>query len=296
MRVVAGMTAWKCMHACLLECSSPPLSALAGTAFGSLYGLAKGYAATPLAFQGGANAFVFAFPFFGGLPACGSLSHPTVLILSPHPQSSPRIRCVADAGKRLLRRKALHSHQERRRECHLRRHCGRWSVGLLSCVSSFVLPLQEDGTSQLIPSFPLSFSRAGGPQKLLPGLTTFAVLCSSMQLLGNELRVLRVHMLTERDEAPDAVGSATQTLPSLREAHAASLPVDAPPQPVEVAPSTDSDWLGWLGSYLVSLSPVRKVSDAEYQEQLQTRRRHVLEKLREVENGIAREEAAQKQV
>lgn len=151
--------------------------------------------------------------------------------------------------------------------------------------------------SSSLPFPPLSLSRLGGPQKLLPGLTTFAVLCTSMQLLGNELRVLRVHMLTERDEAPDAVGSATQTLPSLREAHAASLPVDAPPQPVESAASTDSDWLGWIGSYLVSLSPVRKVSDGEYQEQLQTRRRHVLEKLREVENGIAREEAAaQKQV
>lgn len=63
---------------------------------------------------------------------------------------------------------------------------------------------------------------------------------------------------------------------------------------IESSPTTS--WLNRVGSYISSFSPVKRISDEEYQDQLKDRRREVLERLREVEGQMVAEEAAQKKV
>jgi hypothetical protein len=150
----------------------------------------------------------------------------------------------------------------------------------------------------------LTLEATGGPQKFVSGSTTFGILSTSLQLLGNELRVLRVQYLAGRDSAgksPDV--SVDSPAPSLRNKteKLPQLPVDSPPQPLPTTPKASSQteqpssWLQKAGSYLSALSPVRQISDEDYYEQLKARRRQVVEKLSEVDSIIGSEKGTQAQ-
>lgn len=152
----------------------------------------------------------------------------------------------------------------------------------------------------------MSSPTLGGPQKFVSGSTTFGILCTSLQLLGNELRVLRVHWLAGRDlhKPPEVSIDSQAPSPSLRNKNKTEskplLPVDSPQQPLPSpigSPRTEasSSWLQRAGSYLSSLSPVRQISDEDYYEQLKARRRQVVERLSEVESVIASEKGTQSQ-
>jgi hypothetical protein len=124
-----------------------------------------------------------------------------------------------------------------------------------------------------------------------------------MQLIGNELRVLRVHMLAGRGAGNNSSSSEVSVdspVTSLRkpDLQSPSRPVDSPPQPQPLPDSTDTStterttsWLQKAGSYLSAFSPVKKISDEDYYEQLKARRRQVVEKLEEVDDTIASDEA-----
>ena len=154
----------------------------------------------------------------------------------------------------------------------------------------------------------LPSSILGGPKKFIPGLTTFGILATTLQFVGNELRVARVYMLEGRgkknikDVEIDSDSTTKSTLPPKPDLKdpSTSVPVDypSPSEQATIASLSDStsSWYNRVGSYVSSFSPVRKVGDQEYEDQLNARRQQVLERLREVEGAIANEEAAQKQV
>ncbi|UZJ56499.1 hypothetical protein CBS101457_005819 [Exobasidium rhododendri] len=75
-----------------------------------------------------------------------------------------------------------------------------------------------------------------------------------------------------------------------------SRPADSAPQEAQAQQKPTSSWLNQAGSYLSAFSPVKKISDQDYEEQLSERRRQVLDRLREVDEAIVSEAAAQKKV
>lgn len=131
---------------------------------------------------------------------------------------------------------------------------------------------------------------------MLAGATTFGILCTSLQLVGNELRVLRVRYLSSlesKDETTTDSPSASLRKPDSR-IESSPVPIDSPPQLPPSVTSTSkeepSSWLQRTGSYISSFSPVRKLTDEEYQEQLLDRRRKVIEELSKVEQSIPQEQ------
>ena len=166
------------------------------------------------------------------------------------------------------------------------------------------------------------FLHPGGPQKLLSGSSTFGILATSLQLVGNEMRVLKVRYLAEgKDNRPDIeVGSsgmtAAPTTSSLRKAVHTSTERTATALPASLSPPTGNQtasdsstagtttsttpqsatWLQRATSYISSLSPVTKLSDEEYADQLRDRRKQVLERMAAIEEMIAQDSRTEKQV
>lgn len=145
----------------------------------------------------------------------------------------------------------------------------------------------------------------GGPKKFIPGLTTFGILATTLQFVGNELRVARVHMLAGRgigvsdvevDDSRATSKGFVQPPAASNISESAHAETRSKTQNAEEVSVTTSSWLNRAGSYLSSFSPVRKITDQEYEEQLRDRRRQVLERLKEVEGDIASEEVARKKV
>jgi hypothetical protein len=140
-------------------------------------------------------------------------------------------------------------------------------------------------------------------------MTTFGILTTSLQFVGNEIRVLRVNLLA-RDaakelgdvadsEASSKILSPASTKPETQVSNASSpILSNADAKNTISSPDTEAtqSWLSRVGSLFSSLSPVTKISDEEYESQLNARRQQILDRLRQVNNDIANEESAQKLV
>ncbi|KAN0065721.1 hypothetical protein ACQY0O_000851 [Thecaphora frezii] len=238
------------------------LAALAGAVSGSVYGIIKGQtgAGTIVASRMGFNMFAFGFPFFA-------------------------IREYAvNPGLALIAR-------ENRFE-----HPTSHNVYIHPRPNPHTCDLASSGISGAIVGGGLAgFAR--GRQLIPSGIIMFGLACTGLQFAGNELRFARQKLLTrEAAPAPAVVATpSTASSPSpvertdvRTEAEAIGKAASGPMRAAS-ASTSGSTGKGWL-STLKSLSPVRSVSDEEYEAKLQERLRGVdarlagvREELRELE-------------
>lgn len=139
-----------------------------------------------------------------------------------------------------------------------------------------------------------------GPKKLVPGITTFGILCTALQVVGNEARLQRFNYLAKR-EAPligDTVSTGVnvpvpakadrEATPPATSSEVVSATLESPQEP-----SSPSWWRRYLSS-LARLSPVRKVSDEEYEKILQTQKADIKRQLADLDEQIARQDSESK--
>jgi len=110
-----------------------------------------------------------------------------------------------------------------------------------------------------------------GPKSLLPGMTTFGIICFGAQYLVNEAEILRIKLIAGYSggglqRLQEQARSETSTMADPRSilssgGAAAAVPATSPSSAASEA-SSSSSWLS-------AMSPVRRVSDEEYAARLQ---------------------------
>lgn len=122
------------------------------------------------------------------------------------------------------------------------------------------------------------------------GMIAFAGFATAAQLMGNETRRLVARVRAGKDGPRQLVPSDSTPSKSI----VAQTPLVAP-QPENEQPERmkiEEKRKGWLGK-LASLSPIRKVDDAEYSAYLATRLGHVEQQLAEVDSELERVKGAE---
>jgi len=136
----------------------------------------------------------------------------------------------------------------------------------------------QERTTWLLPPYqePLSalgwrLGSSGGPKSLLPGMTTFGIICFGAQYLVNEAEILRIKLIAGYSggglqRLQEQARSETSTMADPRSilssgGAAAAVPATSPSSAASEA-SSSSSWLS-------AMSPVRRVSDEEYAARLQ---------------------------
>ena len=116
-------------------------------------------------------------------------------------------------------------------------------------------------------------------------MVVFGIACTGLQLIGNELRVIRTRMLSGGAVKTQAQAQAQRQLPVQAETVAALEPENQ----TEPKPKRSS----WL-SKLVEISPVRAVSDEEYEKKLTERLSDVEARISLLESELRHVEAEER--
>lgn len=134
-----------------------------------------------------------------------------------------------------------------------------------------------------------------GPKKFVPGITTFGLLCTALQVVGNEARIQRFNYLAARERAKSTavdvalpVNGSDATPKPPPPGEVASATVESP-QPVEPTSEPAQSWWKRSWSSIASLSPIRKVSDEEYEKILQGKKADIQRQLAEIDEQLLKE-------
>lgn len=167
----------------------------------------------------------------------------------------------------------------------------------------------------------------GGRTKLLPGFTTFGLLCAALQVTGNELRILRIKMLAKQldDHLPNsadgrghgkeegmwksplkktllhdlsnvAAATAGTSVAGLEGVSSGASPSPVRPKEGETSGRGESSWAGRVWNKVTSYSPIKRVSDDEYERKLLQQRQEMTARLRDLDTQIAEEDSARPKV
>ncbi|CBQ73335.1 conserved hypothetical protein [Sporisorium reilianum SRZ2] len=129
-----------------------------------------------------------------------------------------------------------------------------------------------------------------GPAAMHKGIVTFGVVCTGLQLAGNEARIVRDALIRPsprggavKGEASDAAVSASQGAAPLVDIEPEQPPVQE--QAVEAKEQQQQQKSGWL-SKVKNAMPIRSVSDEEYEVKLKERLSNVNQRMADVEMEI----------
>lgn len=116
----------------------------------------------------------------------------------------------------------------------------------------------------------------GGRSTVIRGATTFAVACTALQFLGNELRVLRVNVLSSSWYNE---GKASTAAKHVRVQDSQEHAQDSS-EPVQDSFGTS------LWNSIKKMSPVQRITEEEYEARLEKHRAKLLEDIRVIDDQI----------